>query len=868
MNIVNQTVLKIVPLPGRLQFPKHSLTWIVKGTFDLKVNGIAAPAEEQKFPTGEEFYSGDEEKNGSPRYESDFAFFKPHADLLLVGACYSPNGRPVGRCPATFRVGDKSKTVGVLGNRRWEKRWLSWQATEPDPFTRMELCYENSFGGEKLPANPVGKGFAEVSDDTGGKFRPLPNLEDPAHLIVGRGDRPAPAGFGPLGRGWALRQSKVGTYKGAYRKTRWPWFPEDFDWTYFNAAPPDQQLEGYLRGDESLVFENLHPQHARYESKLPGLRIRCFVHRLNEGSQSEMRFDEVELKLDTLWVDMEAEKLVLVWRGWTAVSSEDHEEIKHCFVMTEPLAQSPATLDFCYRKFIDVKAAEETPFEPESPPPAEPIPPEEVLDPAAAAAALDELQKEKDETKRKIEAQIAALNAQLGFDKFPPEIQQQTSQMQAKLAERLSETDPARSAQLAEEAHHADLRNAFGKLGLDPDNLPPLTDEARSAQMRLLDELGLGGPEMQGDPQLAKSASILGAAFAKAGVNTDDLIAEITKLKERIGSNEEPEPATEKAAPWTRESVQAWNAEDGNFEGADLRGLDLSDLDLHDANFAGANLAGVPLRKAKLQQANFSKANLAGADLSDADLTQANAAEADFSEARLNQTNLKEADLAGAKLKKADLAGAILDGAVLESVDLTGANLAGSSAIGTLFPHANLTNANFQKGIGLNADFTGAILSGANFQEANLTEAALLSATGHQVNLSRAILTKVRSAGCDFTGANMVEANGNGSMWKGANLTGADLRYAKMHDVMFTAACLIQANLSAADLKFGRLNKANLTQAKMVKMNLFQGNLEKADLTESDCSGANLYEAEFLDAVTDRAVMNGANLLMTKLEPA
>ncbi|MGH7942039.1 MAG: DUF2169 domain-containing protein, partial [Limisphaerales bacterium] len=141
MKIVNPTALKCAPLPGRLNFPKHSLTWIVKGTFDLKLNGAALPAEEQKFPTGDEFYPDDPEKAGGSRYESDFAYFKPRADLLLVGACYAPNGRPATSCPATFRVGNKLKTVGVLGNRHWEKNWLSWKATAPEPFTRMELRY-------------------------------------------------------------------------------------------------------------------------------------------------------------------------------------------------------------------------------------------------------------------------------------------------------------------------------------------------------------------------------------------------------------------------------------------------------------------------------------------------------------------------------------------------------------------------------------------------------------------------------------------------------------------------------------------------------------------------------------------------------
>lgn len=857
-----------------MNFPKHSLTLMVKGTFDLKPGGQAVLAKEQPFPTGDEFYPGDEEKIGSPRYASDFACHKPRADMLLVGSCHAPGCRPVSSCPATFRVGDKSKTLAVFGNRHWEKHWLSWKATEPEPFTRMDLRYENCFGGEKFPANPSGQGFAEKSDGAGGKNWPLPNVEDPARLIESSGNRPAPAGFGPLGKMWALRHGKLGTYKGSYLKTRWPWFPEDFDWTHFNAAPTEMQLDGFLRGDERLVCENLHPKHARYESQLPGIRVRCFLNRMGEVKSGERCFDEVELKLDTLWVDMEAEKMVLVWRGWTAVVSEDYEEeIQDIFFISEALSQSPAPVERCHRDFLAFKAAtEEKPFESEEPPDDK----NEVAvpDPAAAAAVLAAARlKEKAEMRKGLDAQMASLNAQLGLDKMPPELQAQTREKQSKLIERLSENDPAKSEFLAHSAQRDELQAALAKMDLDLDNLPPISAKAHAEQVRLLQELGVSATELKADPGLVEFTTILSAAISKAGMNPenlDTLVAEAQKQKAKFGADEEkvtPSETPKATPPPTRESVQATLAGDGSFEGLDLRGLDLSGLILQRADFAGANLSGVPLRKAKLQQANFSNANLTGADLTEADLTNSSAVAADFSGAKLCQTILKEADLTGAKLEKADLTKAVLDGAILEAALLAGACLSESSAIGTLFPRADLTGVNFQNGVCVKADFSKATLNQADFQKADLTEASLNGSLGHQLNLTAAVLTKLRAnGGCDFTGAKVVQAQGNGSMWKAANLTGADFRHAQMEEAMFTGACLKQTNFSAANLKHARFNKANLTGAKLIRANLFQGNLEKANLTQTDLSGANLYEADFLDAVLERTVTDGANLLMTKLE--
>lgn len=872
MNLVNKTGLKIAPLRGRLNFPKHSATWVVKGTFDLKHDGKAILAKEQAFPTGDEFYPDDKEQGGSPRYESDFAFHKPLADLMLVGACYAPQGRPTQTCAATFRVGSKSKTIAVVGNRRWERRLLSSQATEPEPFARMELRYENSFGGPRFPANPVGKGTAEVPDGAGGRYVPLPNIEDPANSIVSRGDQPLPAGFGPLGRGWAERHEKVGTYKGAYRKTRWPWFPEDFDWRHFNAAPPDLQIDGFLRGDESLLCQNLHPRHAVYESQLPGLRVRCFVRRVVGAKPGELRFDEVQMKLDTLWVDMEVEKLVLVWRGWCPVASEECEDIRDVFVTTEPMEQPPALLDRHYQNFLALIAATEKPFEPEAPPPPPPASePEAVSDPAATAAAPSATQKKQaDQLRKELESQVASLNAQLDVDKLSPKARQQFREAQSKLIERLASNDPMAGLK----AERVELHKRLSKFGLDADNLPPLGEQAQTVQARFMKELGFSSADLQANPELAQMGGVVGALLAKAGVNSEKLEPILAKMKERkkeLGLDAEgpKRPSAEEPTsipPPTAESVRDQVTRHGSLEGADLRGLDLSGLDLKGADLAGANLSKVSLRKTDLTEANLSKANLTEADFTEANLTRANAAGADFSEARLNQVKLNDADLSGANFGACDLSQANLDGALLDETNLSGARLMEASALGASFVRADLSGANLQKAMLAKADFSQATLRQANLQETDLAEACVIGAKGHQINLAGAVLTKLRAANCDFSGAKMTESKGNGSMWKAANLSGGDLRYANMEEAMFTAACLKEANLSDANMKFSRFNKANLTQAKLQGMNLFQGNLEKANLALADLRGANLYEVEFLEAVFEQTNLEGANLKMTKLD--
>ena len=137
MRAVNRTPFQFAPLAGRLRYPGHSLTLIVKGTFDLTPGGEATPAEEHQPVTGDVFYPDDQDGAGSCRYESDFAFHKPRADLLLAGTCHPPGGEPALACNVTFQVGSHSRKLRVWGDRRWQGPRGFRKISEPEPFTRM-----------------------------------------------------------------------------------------------------------------------------------------------------------------------------------------------------------------------------------------------------------------------------------------------------------------------------------------------------------------------------------------------------------------------------------------------------------------------------------------------------------------------------------------------------------------------------------------------------------------------------------------------------------------------------------------------------------------------------------------------------------
>jgi uncharacterized protein YjbI with pentapeptide repeats len=836
---VNQTPFHYGPIAGRLNFPGHSLTLIVKGTFDLKPGQTATPSEEQLFLAGDEFYPDDDEMEGSTRYEADFAYFKPRADLLLVGKCHAPRSKPIPACQVTFRVGKTSRSLAVFGDRHWKRNALGVQTiSEPEPFTEMELRYENSFGGQDYKYNPAGKGYRKEDTSSGKNRRLLPNIEAPDSLIASPRSRPQPAGFGPLGRMWAQRFTRLGTYKGTWLKERWPWFPTDFDWGHFNAAPTEMQFETYLRGDEELYFENLHPEYPQYESRLPGLRVRCFINTSAERDTEQDRFDEVSMVLDTLWVDMEAEKLVLVWRGWTEVLSEDYEEIRHVFIMSEPVDKAPQALDQCYGLFLVALAEYEAewgmaPEEPETPEePEEAVAPEEpaIGPPELAADVAPEAapQKEKEALTKKIQAQTALVLAQLGInlDSLPPEMQQKTMEQQARIITKLTEGDPEKVMAMERAELETQMKDTFAKMGVDIDKPPPLSAKAKAEQARFMKALGIDPATAGADPNLGKFLAAMPALLPKMGLdpeNMDPLIKEVEKRREQLEPPpgvEEEETPEEKPPPLTREIVEERASQGDSFVGEDLHGLDLTALDLQGLDFTGANLASVSLVKS-----NLSASNLEGADISGAVVTEAN-----LPEVNLSGANMTGADLQGAELAQANLAGAALAGALLTNANAAGATLTSSDLSG--------------------ANLAGATLEGADLSEATLTDAGLADA-----NLSGANLTGATLTGADLTRANLT----------GATLTGADLSGSKLENVNFKDADATESNLADASLTGAILTDGVFEKANMANAVLNQVEAKDAYFTEADLSGADFKNADLSGADLSQCLLHGADFLGANL---
>jgi hypothetical protein len=264
------------------------LTVVCKASFDLLPGEMRLSAQQDVINEQDQRWEDDPAR--SVHAPGDLMPFKPRADVTLVGTAFAPHGKAVRSLVARLVSGSIDKAIAVYGDRPRPGH------PEPALFTRMPLRYERAAGGPGT-TNPVGT-----------PERP-PNLE-PARRVDGP---MLPIGFGPIAPDWPERQAYLGQRSGWSPAEP---FPEDLDPGFFNVAPSDQQLPA-LRNDQALHLENLHPEHARLTTRLPGLHPQAFVERPGALPQ------ELEMRPDGMWIDTDRARCTVTWRAQVPLAHAD-----------------------------------------------------------------------------------------------------------------------------------------------------------------------------------------------------------------------------------------------------------------------------------------------------------------------------------------------------------------------------------------------------------------------------------------------------------------------------------------------------------------------------------------------------------------
>lgn len=808
----------------------------------------------------------------------DLLMPKQRGELLVTGKGY-PRGGPRGACSVRVTLGAIDKTLWVVGPRRWKMG----APTEPEPFTGMPITWENAFGGPGFAENPVGKGIASVKGEKG-DYQPLPNIEDPKHLLHAPSDRPTAVGFGAYDLTWPQRSSKLGTYDSAWLEERFPGFAADFDLAYFNSAPLDQRIEGYFPEDAAFTVENMHPDKPRIESRLPGLRARVFINQKTDDGEA---LREIKMRIDTVHLFPHEERGLLLFRGMVKVAEADAADVLQIIggveevsdprpashyetVLAQRLDRKKAYLyllrdqDLMPPRFTGMKG-----YPGDSSDVNEMLTTEKLLEKNIRQRMVRELEKTREELRAQgldpdehAPAELPPIQGPVGIENLGDLTMSLEADFEAKMADL--------KVQLARADE--DARAACAKHGIDYDQRVrdqkkagggPPTFSAKEELERLHDQLTLAKNAGASIPHV--EAQLADPEIEQKLLRLEQMLFEAYRS---FGHYYDPaSPREREASARARASVIAAFAAGESLAGRDLTGVDLSNLDLHGAQLQttfleSSDLSGCDLRGADLTGAMLARANLTGADLSDATLRGAN-----LGSARLNSAKGPGADLSFAVLTKADLSGADFARARLVGADLGEALFAETS-----FAGANATAVTFLK-----SDLTGLRLTDADLTKCNFLMASVAGVDFSGATVVSAVFLEVRGDGAVFRDANLTNVRiVKGSSFEGADFSGATLDRANLRGTSlsfsnFTGASMIGADLSECDLRGAELQrivatgsmfmKADLTGAVLASANLMMAILQRAKIAGASFASANLFRADLLGVEVDHATtMKGADM--------
>lgn len=252
-------------------------------------------------------------------YPGDDLFLRTGVSVCATGFVYpeQPGGS---RGLARLLVGSEQRVVAAFGARIWKEKWGNPSITEPEAFERLEMTWENAYGGSvfersvlvevdgeqalmpeheaAFPLNTDGTGFYNTREQALG--RPLPSLEDPETLIREWSDRPEPVCLAPYPIGGGLRAAHlVDSTSGAVEVSRIGLVTgRAAPRNVFARAPSGTPMEVHGMTRDGCALRFLVPQ-------LPVV----FIVEANGGSST------VQPELDAIDIDAEARQVRFLYRS-------------------------------------------------------------------------------------------------------------------------------------------------------------------------------------------------------------------------------------------------------------------------------------------------------------------------------------------------------------------------------------------------------------------------------------------------------------------------------------------------------------------------------------------------------------------------
>jgi len=275
MDFINDTQWEARMFTGAIDDAQIGAWVVARATFEVdQARGRLIPTE-VRWPV---FHEKVDTRYGT--FPSDNHPMHQGCDLVVLGSARCR--QPTTRTTASFTVGEFTRSLDVIGDRRWERDALGeLNPSEPEPFTEMALDWSNAYGGAVMhhgerhahPMNPIGRGA--YADEASAEGQRLPNLEDPTEAIRRWSDGPTPAAWGPIARAqpWQMQE--------AVRRQGWTQLDAPTRQSFMQiarsctpAAAVPRNVAPMVRGDEPV---SLALGDDRWDFTLPGWNLQVCV---------------------------------------------------------------------------------------------------------------------------------------------------------------------------------------------------------------------------------------------------------------------------------------------------------------------------------------------------------------------------------------------------------------------------------------------------------------------------------------------------------------------------------------------------------------------------------------------------------------
>jgi len=329
-------------VPGHAPDGGPVVSILAKRTYRIRPGTVAVPdpGVEPIWVEADEYWDSNNPVLDAVKLESELVAWKPCTDVVVVGQAHAPRGKRARFLDCGIQVGAFRKVVRVFGNRKIQLKTMGFDFTDPEPFDSMPLHYGLAYGGHhkkadgqelQYPRNPVGKGFLVTPEPADLVDLALPNLENPAQLLLPQDlalksferwtAAPEPWALGYTSRNFHPRVTLAGLQSdqaieeeisrlqsaaasdGSSPQPPVPVLNPD----YFCGASKGLSLP-YLRGDETVTLVYLDPDLPQFEFRLPAERPQLY---LDVG----LGIEWMEPVLQNVVIFKGTNQVDLTWRG-------------------------------------------------------------------------------------------------------------------------------------------------------------------------------------------------------------------------------------------------------------------------------------------------------------------------------------------------------------------------------------------------------------------------------------------------------------------------------------------------------------------------------------------------------------------------